>query len=113
MHKITRKEEITLEDLSRIIPDMQGKAEAKHYDIAGDGSFGAGVLEVKGYTTYPFDSDDYDEVLYVIEGTLTLVEDGEEMTLKKGDILWTPKGNHSQVVVKDYLKAFFVIRPCL
>ena len=113
MHQITRSEEIKLEDLSKIIPDMHGKAEAKHYDLAGDGSFGAGVLEVKGYTTYPFDSDEYDEVLYVIEGTLTLVEGGEEKTLTKGDILWTPKGNHSQVVVREYLKAFFVIRPFL
>ena len=111
MHRITRSADIRLDDLKETIPDIKGKASSKHFDFAGDKSFGAGILEVVGPTNYPFDADRYDEVLYVIEGTLTLVEDGVEKTLHKGDILWTPRGNHSHVVVKDFLKAFFVLRP--
>lgn len=113
MHKITRSPDIKLENLKRDIPDIEGNAAAKHFDLAGDKSFGAGILEVKGYTTYPFDAENYDEVLYVIDGTISLVENGEEKILNKGDILWTPRGNHSQVIVKKYLKAFYVIRPFL
>ncbi len=111
MHRITRSKDIVLDDLKDINPEIQGTGGSKHFDFAGDGSFGAGILEVKGPTTYPFHADPYDEVLYVAEGSITLVEDGKEKTLYKGDILWTPKGNRSQVIVKDYLKAFFVLRP--
>ena len=111
MHKITRSKDIQLDDLRKAIPDIQGTGAGKHYDFAGDKSFGAGILEVKGYSTYPFDSDNYDEVLYVIDGSVILVENGKEIVVNKGDILWTPKGNHSQVIVKKYLKAFYLVRP--
>ena len=107
MHSVIREYEILLKKV-----DLGPKVDAvaKEFDLPGDGSFGAGILEVRG-GTYPLDSTKWDEALYVIEGSITLVENGVEKVARKGDILWTPKGTKSQVIVQDYLKAFYVIRP--
>ncbi len=107
MHRITRSKDIVPDDLKDINSEIQGTGGSKHFDFAGEGSFGAGILEVKGPTTYPVHADPYDEVLYVAEGLITLVRNGKEKTLHKGDILW----NRSQVLVEDCLKAFFVLQP--
>jgi ethanolamine utilization protein EutQ (cupin superfamily) len=107
MHNIIREYEIFLEKVNL---GEKVDAVAKEFNLAGDSGFGAGILEVRG-GTYPLNSTKWDEVLYVIEGTISLLENGIEKVARKGDILWTPKGTKSTVIVKDYLKAFYVIRP--
>lgn len=107
MHKIIRDHEINLEKV-----DLGEKtdAAAKLFDFTGDKSFGAGILEVRG-GAYPLVSEEWDEVLYVIDGSITFIEDSIEKVARKGDIVWTSSGTKSKVIVKDYLKAFYVIRP--
>jgi len=107
MHKIIRYYEIPLEkvDLGENVD-----AVAKEYNLAGDESFGTGILEVRG-GEYLLDSSKWDEALYVIDGSISFIEDGVIKTARKGDIVWTPRGTKSKVVVDDYVKAFYVIRP--
>ena len=107
MHKIIRDYEMHLE---KVDLGKKTDAAAKLFDFTGDKSFGAGILEVRG-GAYQLDSAEWDEVLYVIDGSITFIEDSIEKVATKGDIVWTSRGTKSEVIVKDYLKAFYVIRP--
>jgi uncharacterized cupin superfamily protein len=107
MHEIIRYYQIPLKEVDL---GENVDAVAKEFNLAEDGSFGAGILEVRG-GQYPLDSSEWDEALFVIDGSIAFIEDGVKRVARKGDIVWTPKGTKSTVVVDDYFKGFYVIRP--
>jgi ethanolamine utilization protein EutQ len=68
-----------------------------------------GVMEMEEST---FDwTLNYDEVDYVIEGTLEIIIDGRKVTGNKGDIILIPKGSKIKFSAPDYARFLYVIYP--
>lgn len=70
---------------------------------------GCGLMEMKE-TTFDWTLN-YDEIDYVIEGTLTIIIQGKPVTAKAGEIIFIPKGSAIQFSVKDYARFLYVTYP--
>lgn len=53
----------------------------------------------------------YDEVDYIIDGTLEIDIDGRKVVGNKGDILFIPKNSSIHFTVPDYAKFMYVVYP--
>jgi ethanolamine utilization protein EutQ len=53
----------------------------------------------------------YDEVDYVIEGTLEIIIDGRKVVGNKGDIILIPKNSTIQFSVPDFARFMYVVYP--
>jgi ethanolamine utilization protein EutQ len=53
----------------------------------------------------------YDEVDYVIEGTLVIKTEGREITGNAGDVIMIPKGSSISFSAPGYVKFFYVTYP--
>ncbi len=70
---------------------------------------GAGMMEMKEST---FDwTLNYDEIDYIIEGTLKIIIDGREIIGEKGDVMLIPKGSKIKFSAPDYAKFIYVVYP--
>lgn len=70
---------------------------------------GCGIMEMK---TTSFDwTLKYDEVDYIIDGTLEIVIDGRKVVGNKGDILFIPKDTSIAFSVPDYARFMYVTYP--
>jgi len=70
---------------------------------------GAGMMEMKEST---FDwTLNYDEIDYIIEGTLKVIIDGREVIGEKGDVVLIPKGSKIKFSAPDYAKFLYVVYP--
>ncbi|MBO3443111.1 cupin domain-containing protein [Clostridium sp. CCUG 7971] len=70
---------------------------------------GCGVMEMKE-TTFDWTLN-YDEIDYVIEGTLDIVIDGRTVSASAGELILIPKGSSIQFSVKDYARFIYVTYP--
>lgn len=70
---------------------------------------GCGVMEMTK-TTFDWTLN-YDEIDYVIEGTLSIIIDGETVTAKKGELILIPKGSKIKFSVPDYARFLYVTYP--
>jgi ethanolamine utilization protein EutQ len=53
----------------------------------------------------------YDEMDYIIEGTLDILIDGEKITGNAGDMIYIPKDSKIQFSAPKYAKFFYVTYP--
>jgi ethanolamine utilization protein EutQ len=70
---------------------------------------GCGIMEMKE-TTFDWTLD-YDEIDYVIEGTLDIIIDGRKVSASAGELILIPKGSKIQFSVKDYSRFIYVTYP--
>ncbi len=70
---------------------------------------GCGVMEMNKST---FDwTLKYDEVDYIIDGTLKIIVNGKEIVGNKGDIIFIPKNTSIQFSAPDHARFMYVVYP--
>lgn len=70
---------------------------------------GAGIMEMRK-TTFPWELC-YDEIDYVIAGSLTVIWEGRSVTARPGQVILIPKGSRIRFSVPDYAKFLYVTYP--
>lgn len=70
---------------------------------------GCGVMEMKA-TTFDWTLN-YDEIDYVIEGSLSIIINGETVTANAGELILIPKGSSIKFSVPDYARFIYVTYP--
>ena len=70
---------------------------------------GCGIMEMKE-TTFDWTLN-YDEVDYVIEGTLDIIINGKTVSASAVELILIPKGSSIQFSVKDYARFIYVTYP--
>lgn len=70
---------------------------------------GCGIMEMKE-TTFDWTLN-YDEVDYVIEGTLDIIINGKTVSASAGELILIPRGSSIQFSVKDYARFIYVTYP--
>lgn len=70
---------------------------------------GCGIMEMKE-TTFDWTLN-YDEIDYVIEGTLDIIIDGRKVSASAGELILIPKGSKIQFSVPDYARFIYVTYP--
>lgn len=70
---------------------------------------GCGIMEMEE-TTFDWTLN-YDEIDYVIDGTLEIVVDGRKVTGNRGDIIFIPKGSKIQFSVPNFARFMYVVYP--
>ena len=71
---------------------------------------GFGIMEMKEGSAFDWTLR-YDEVDYIIEGTLDILIDGRKVTATKGDILFIPKDSSITFSTPDATRFMFVTYP--
>lgn len=70
---------------------------------------GCGIMEMKE-TTFDWTLN-YDEIDYVIEGTLNIVANGKTATANAGELVLIPKGSTIKFSVPNYARFIYVTYP--
>ncbi|VHY51673.1 ethanolamine utilization protein [Clostridioides difficile] len=70
---------------------------------------GCGMMEMKE-TTFDWTLS-YDEIDYVIDGTLDIIIDGRKVSASSGELIFIPKGSKIQFSVPDYARFIYVTYP--
>ena len=70
---------------------------------------GCGLM-VMEHTTFPWTLN-YDEIDYVVDGTLSILIDGKCVTAGPGEIILIPKGSSIQFSVKDKARFLYFVYP--
>ena len=70
---------------------------------------GIGVMEMKE-TSFPWTLR-YDEVDYILEGTLDIKVNGRTISGSEGDIIYIPKDSPIEFCAPQYVKFFYVTYP--
>ncbi|MCC0695733.1 DUF861 domain-containing protein [Clostridioides sp. ES-S-0048-02] len=70
---------------------------------------GCGIMEMKE-TTFDWTLN-YDEVDYIIEGTLDILIDGRKITASEGELILIPKGGSIKFSVPNYARFIYVTYP--
>ncbi len=70
---------------------------------------GCGVMEMEG-TTFDWHLD-YDEIDYVMEGSLTIIKNGNCVTAGPGELILIPKGSSIQFSVPGKARFLYVTYP--
>lgn len=53
----------------------------------------------------------YDEILFIVEGPLTVEFDGAAHVCEAGDIVWLPEGTHLKYVATTRVGYFYALHP--
>jgi ethanolamine utilization protein EutQ len=53
----------------------------------------------------------YDEILFVIEGPLTVEFEGRQHVCRAGDMVWLPEGTHLKYIATTRAGYFYVLYP--
>ncbi|HBF7897738.1 ethanolamine utilization protein EutQ [Clostridioides difficile] len=70
---------------------------------------GCGMMEMKE-TTFDWTLN-YDEIDYVIDGTLDIIIDERKVSASSGELIFIPKGSKIQFSVPDYARFIYVTYP--
>lgn len=94
--------------------DTGGSASDKVYTkdvftLSESPRLGCGIMEMDK-TTFDWTLN-YDEIDYVIEGTLNIIIDGKTVTAKKDELILIPKGSSIKFSVPDYARFLYVTYP--
>lgn len=103
--KIVNGSSVKMENLDTGTPgtkacyqEVIGEADASHV--------GAGFLEIDD-SSFEWTLEGYEEIDYVIDGTLNITVDGTTYTGKKGDVFFVPSGSTVVFASPDKAKIFF------
>ncbi len=91
-----------------------GKPEHKVYtkdlfDLKQSPRLGCGIMEMEN-TTFDWTLD-YDEIDYIIDGSLTIITQNGRKTAEAGEILLIPKGSVIKFSVEDRARFLYVTYP--
>ena len=79
------------------------------FSIEESGRLSCGVMEMEESA---FDwTLNYDEIDYVIEGTLEIIIDGRKITGNRGDVILIPKGSRIKFSAPEFARFLYVIYP--
>ena len=78
-------------------------------DLNESERLGCGMMEMRT-TTFDWELQ-YDEIDYIIEGTLKVIIDGREVVGHQGDMIFIPKGSKIQFSAPDFARFLFVVYP--
>lgn len=70
---------------------------------------GCGIMEMD-HTTFDWTLN-YDEIDYVIEGSLSIITNGHTVTANAGELILIPKGSSIQFSVPNYARFIYVTYP--
>lgn len=70
---------------------------------------GCGIMEMKT-TTFPWTLN-YDEIDYVIKGSLSIKIGNEIVTAKEGELILIPKGSSIEFSVSEYARFLYITYP--
>lgn len=79
------------------------------YSLNESPRLGAGIMEMDT-TTFDWTLN-YDEVDYVIEGTLEIIVDGRRTIGNAGDVILIPKGSKIQFSTPGFCRFMYVVYP--
>ena len=79
------------------------------FDLSESPRLGCGIMEMTD-TTFDWTLQ-YDEIDYVIEGTLSINCNGTTTTANKGEIILIPKGSEIQFSVNGFSRFLYVTYP--
>lgn len=79
------------------------------FSLAESPRLGAGVMEMRS-TTFDWTLQ-YDEIDYVIEGSLSVICGGKTVTAGPGQLILIPKGSKIQFSVPDHARFLYVTYP--
>lgn len=71
---------------------------------------GAGVMELRNGSEFPWTLN-YDEVEYIIDGTMVLKSEAGDVTAHAGDMTFIPKGTSIHFSTPDYVRFIYVTYP--
>ena len=71
---------------------------------------GAGVMELREGTEFPWTLN-YDEVEYIIDGTMVLKSEAGDVTAHAGDMTFIPKGTSIHFSTPDHVRFIYVTYP--
>ena len=77
--------------------------------LAQSPDLGFGVMEMEK-TTFDWTLN-YAEIDVVLEGTLSVIQDGVTKTANKNEVIFIPKGSKIQFSVPDYAKFLYITYP--
>lgn len=79
------------------------------YSLNESPRLGAGIMEMED-TTFDWTLT-YDEVDYVIDGTLEIIIDGRKIVGNKGDVILIPKNTKIQFSTPNFCRFMYVVYP--
>lgn len=79
------------------------------YSLKESPRLGAGIMEMD-QTIFDWTLN-YDEVDYIIEGTLEIIVDGRKTVGHAGDVILIPRGSRIQFSSPDQCRFFYVVYP--
>jgi len=79
------------------------------FSLAESPRLGVGLMEMEK-TTFPWRLE-YDEVDYVIEGTLHILAGGDRLTAGPGELIFIPKGSEIRFSVPERARFLYVTYP--
>ncbi len=79
------------------------------FDLNESPRLGCGIMEMTD-TTFDWTLQ-YDEIDYVIEGTLSIICNGTTVTANAGEVILIPKGSQIQFSVKGFSRFLYVTYP--
>jgi ethanolamine utilization protein EutQ len=71
---------------------------------------GSGIMEMRGGSSFDWTLK-YDEIDYIIDGTLDIHIDGRKVTARAGDILLIPKNSSITFSTPDHTRFMYVTYP--
>ena len=105
--KMIRGSSVRMENLDTGTPGVKARyQELVHKD---ESHVSAGFLEID-HSEFPWELT-YEEIDYVIEGTLTVTIDGKTYTCKPGDVLFVPAGSKVIWGSPDQVRVFYATYP--
>ncbi|MDR3164335.1 MAG: cupin domain-containing protein [Synergistaceae bacterium] len=99
---------LTLEDFPFPV-DAKGVALKDVFSIEESPRIGAGIMELD-HTSLPWTLT-YDEIDYVISGTLEIITDGRKITAREGCVLLIPKGSSITFSTPNHTRFLYVVYP--
>lgn len=79
------------------------------FSIEESRRLGCGIMEMK-QTTFPWTLN-YDEIDYIIEGSLSIKVNQEMVTANQGELILIPKGSSIEFSVPDYARFIYITYP--
>lgn len=79
------------------------------FDLQESPHLGCGLMEMD-HTIFDWTLN-YDEIDYVVEGTLTIWKNGKKVTAKAGEIILIPRGSSIQFQAEEYARFLYVTYP--
>lgn len=79
------------------------------FDLQESPRLGCGIMEMD-HTTFDWTLN-YDEIDYVIEGTLSIIKNGKKVTAGPGEIILIPHGSSIQFQVEEHARFLYITYP--